>query len=91
MIGAAEVETRTVEIESPVAVEAAVDRRGSGSAVIAAAAPAAPRNFRRDMAESFMGTGKYKRKLTRPRREFHSMKMLVALDQVEQGEHSSPG
>jgi hypothetical protein len=77
-IGAAEVETRTVEIRSLFVGEAVADRRGSGSADIVAAAPAAPRNFRRDILESFMGTGKYKRKATGARLRFHSMKVLAA-------------
>jgi len=85
-IGAADVETRTVEIESAFAVEVVADRSGRGNAVIVAAAPAAPRNFRRDILKFFMGTGKYKRKPTRQGSEFHSMKMLVVLAQKRPGE-----
>jgi hypothetical protein len=79
-IGWAEVETWIVEIESDFVAEAVAESRGSGTAVNVAAAPAAPRNFRRDILKSFMGTGKYKRKATGSRLRFHSMKVLVALD-----------
>ena len=74
-------ETRTVEIESAFTVDVVADRSGTGNALIVAAAPAAPRNFRRDILKFFMGTGKYKRKPTQPRREFHSMKMPIVLEQ----------
>src|SRR5215470_19030573 len=90
-IGAADVETRTVEIESAFAVEVVADRSGRGNAVIVAAAPAAPRNFRRDILEFFMGTGKYKRKLTRQGSEFHSMKVVVATHTQESGVFCSHG
>jgi hypothetical protein len=89
--GAADVETRTVEIESAFAVDMVADRSGRGSAVIAAAAPVAPRNFRRDILEFFMGTGKYKRKLTRQGSEFHSMKVVVATHTQESGVLCSHG
>lgn len=82
---------RTVEIESALAVDMVADRSGRGSAVIAAAAPVAPRNFRRDILKFFMGTGKYKRKPTQSRTQFHSMKMLAVPDKKKRGELHSPG
>jgi len=90
-IGAEEVETRTVEIESALAVDMVADRSGRGSAVIAAAAPVAPRNFRRDILKVFMGTGKYRRKPAPSGTQFHSMKMLAVLDKKKRGELYSPG
>ena len=56
-MGLALVEMRTVEIELSEDENLAAACKGAGAAARVAAAPAVPRNLRRDMREMFMGFG----------------------------------